>query len=92
MGIFVFAVFSIMVAAGFIYEYSADYVNRKCFDEYDREQMIERFGEHAIDASVDEEEDTFMVFNMEKAGPFIFMMLITYHISYPVRWFIGLFG
>lgn len=91
MGIFVFAVFSSMVAAGFIYEYSADYVGSKCFDEYDREQMIERFGEHSIDEA-DEDEDTFMVFNMEKAGPFIFMMLITYRISYPVRWFIGLFG
>ena len=92
MGIFVFAVFSSMVAAGFIYEYSADYVGSKCFDEYDREQMIERFGEHAIDEATDEEEDTFMVFNIEKAGPFIFMMFITYRISYPLRWFIGLFG
>lgn len=91
MGIFVFAVFSSMVAAGFIYEYSADYVGSKCFDEYDREQMIERFGEHSVDEA-DEDEDTFMVFNMEKAGPFIFMMLITYRISYPLRWFIGLFG
>ena len=91
MGIFVFAVFSVMVAAGFIYEYAADYVHRKCFDEYDREQMIERFGEHAMEAA-DEDDDTFMIFNSHKAVPFIFMMFITYHISYPVRWFIGLFG
>ena len=89
MGIFVFAVFSIMVAAGFVYEYSADYVSSKCFDEYDREQMIERFGKHSVD---EDDEDTFMVFNAQKAGPFIFMMFMTYHISYPVRWFIGLFG
>ena len=54
---------------------------------------IESLPREVVAASeADEDEDTFMVFNVEKAGPFIFMMLITYHISYPLRWFIGLFG
>lgn len=89
MMIYVFLFFSLMVLAAFIYDYSSEYVKDNCFDSIDKQEMVERFGEGSI---VDDEEQEYLIFNADKAGPYLAAMFMTYYISYPVRWLIGLFG
>lgn len=77
---------SIMLLSAFVYDFCADYVFNDCFKEMSKEEFVEMFGEEAI---CDDDEDTIMVFDVEKASPYVFMMYITYYISWPVRRTIG---
>lgn len=77
---------SIMLLSAFVYDFCADYVFNECFKEMSKEEFVEMFGEEAI---CDDDEDTIMVFDVEKASPYVFTMYITYYISWPVRKTIG---
>lgn len=77
----------LMLFSAFLYDFCSDYVCNECFKEMSKEEFVEMFGEDALS---DDDDETIMVFDVEEASPYVFMMYITYYISWPVRKTIGL--
>lgn len=91
MGVLFFIIGSLSVVCAFLYEYSADYIHNKCFTEMSREEMIENFGSDSIPEDVDETDEPFMLFDVSKASPYVFIMYVCYFPSLPIREFVNLF-
>lgn len=67
-----------MIIAAFLYEWAADMVTDKSFREINKDEAIE------LGLSSDEVEE-YKIFDPEVAGKYLFIMQMTYHISWPIR-------